>query len=67
MMTRASAQHAAAARLGREIPVLCHLIGADGNSVLGMPQDELARTLDVAADSIPATVIGIFRFWRAQT
>ncbi|AHM05751.1 hypothetical protein roselon_03496 [Roseibacterium elongatum DSM 19469] len=48
-------------------PILCHLIDDDGNSVLGIPQDKLAKTLDEAANAIPATVIGIFRFWRAQT
>lgn len=48
-------------------PILCHLIGDDGNSVLSIPQDRLAETLDEAADAIPATVVGIYQFWRELT
>jgi uncharacterized protein len=47
-------------------PILCHLIDGNGNSVLGIPQNRLAETLDEAADAIPATVVGIHRFWGEQ-
>jgi uncharacterized protein len=47
-------------------PILVHLLDDDGNSVLGVPQEDLEETLDLAADTIADTVSAIFRFWRKQ-
>lgn len=46
-------------------PILSHLLDDDGNSVLGIPEDQLADALDEAAEVIPAAVAGIHEFWRA--
>ena len=45
-------------------PILVHLLDDDGNSVLGIPQGELAEALDVAAEAIPEVVGDIYAFWR---
>jgi len=45
-------------------PILVHLIDAEGNSVVGIPQAELDETLDGAAEAIPTAVVGIYRFWQ---
>ncbi len=44
-------------------PILVHLLDDDGNSVLGIPQGELAEALDVAAEAIPEVVGDIYAFW----
>jgi uncharacterized protein len=44
-------------------PILCHLIDEDGNSVLGIPQENLDESLAVAAQDIPSTIVGIHQFW----
>jgi uncharacterized protein len=44
--------------------ILVHLIDEEGNSVIGIPQAELAETLDAAAEEIPSAVVGIYRFWQ---
>lgn len=45
-------------------PILVHLLDDEGNSVLGIPQDELDDTLDVASEAIPEVVGKIYGFWR---
>jgi len=45
-------------------PILVHLIDEEGNSVMGIPQEELDEALDGAAEAIPTTVVGIYRFWQ---
>ncbi|MCV2866829.1 YecA family protein [Defluviimonas sp. WL0075] len=45
-------------------PILVHLIDDQGNSVLGISQEDLDETLDAAADAIPETVGEIYRFWQ---
>ena len=45
-------------------PILVHLIDAEGNSVMGIPQAELDETLDGTAEAIPTAVVGIYRFWQ---
>ena len=47
-------------------PILVHLIDDNGNSVLGIPQEELDRALDVAAEAIPEVVGNIYAFWRNE-
>lgn len=44
-------------------PIMVHLLDENGNSVMGIPQEELDRTLDEAAEHIPETVVAIHRFW----
>jgi len=45
-------------------PILCHLLDENGNSVLGIRQEDLDATLDQAAEKIPNAVVGIYQFWR---
>ena len=45
-------------------PILCHLIDENGNSVMGIRQEELDATLALAAEEIPTAVVGIYKFWR---
>jgi uncharacterized protein len=45
-------------------PILCHLIDKNGNSVLGIRQEDLDATLALAAEDIPDAVVGIYQFWR---
>lgn len=44
-------------------PIMAHIL--DENSVLGISHDKLDQGLDEAAAQIPASVVGIFRFWRS--
>lgn len=46
-------------------PILVHLLDDEGNSVLGIPQEELDDTLDVASEAIPEVVGEIYGFWRS--
>ena len=46
-------------------PIMVHLLDDNGNSVMGIPQEELDQVLAEAADAIPETVTGIFQFWRS--
>ena len=45
-------------------PILCHLIDENGNSVMGIRQEELDATLAQAAENIPDAVAGIYQFWQ---
>ena len=45
-------------------PILCHLIDENGNSVMGIRQEELDATIALAAEEIPTAVVGIYKFWR---
>lgn len=44
--------------------MVAHLLDDNGNSVMGLPQEELDQVLDEAADAIPEAVIDIFNYWR---
>ena len=44
-------------------PMMVHLMDENGNSVMGIPQQELDQTLDEAAQQIPEAVAAIHRFW----
>lgn len=44
-------------------PIMIHMLDENGNSVLGILQEELDAALDEAAQHIPGTVIGIYQFW----
>lgn len=44
-------------------PIMAHLLDEDGNSVMGIPQEELDQALAQAAEQIPASVIAIHNFW----
>ena len=44
-------------------PIMVRLIDDGGNSVMGIPQENLDDTLDAAAKEIPNAVVGIYRFW----
>ena len=46
-------------------PIMVHLLDDNGNSVMGIPQEELDQVLAEAADAIPETVTGIFQLWRS--
>ena len=46
-------------------PIMVHLLDDNGDSVMGIPQEELKQVLGEAADAIPKTVTGIFQFWRS--
>lgn len=38
----------------------------NGNSVMGVPQDELDEVLAEAAEAIPETVAGIYEYWQRK-
>lgn len=44
-------------------PMMVHLLDDNGNSVMGIPQEELDKTLAAAAKQIPVSVIAIHQFW----
>ena len=44
-------------------PIMVHMIDEQGNSAMGIPQEELDQTLEAAAEQIPDAVVGIYRFW----
>jgi uncharacterized protein len=44
--------------------ILCHLIDKNGNSVMGIRQEDLDATLAQAAENIPDAVAGIYHFWQ---
>jgi uncharacterized protein len=46
------------------MPILCYLIDENGNSVLGIRQEDLDATLAQAAEDIPAAVTEIYQFWK---
>jgi len=45
-------------------PMMVHLMDENGNSVMAIPQEELDRTLDEAAQQIPDVVKAIQKFWQ---
>ena len=47
-------------------PIMLHMLDDNGNSVMGVPQEELDDVLDEAADAIPETVAGVFNFWQRK-
>lgn len=47
-------------------PILAHLFDDHGNSLLGIPNDQLNKLLDEASIKIPDAIVGIHRFWRKQ-
>ena len=44
-------------------PIMVHLLDVNGNSVMGIPQEKLDKTLALAAEKIPKSVVAIYRFW----
>jgi uncharacterized protein len=48
-------------------PIMAHLLDENGNPVLGIPQEELDKTLDQAAGEIPKAVGDIHRFWPGRS
>jgi len=42
---------------------MVHLLDNNGDSVMGIPQEELDETLAQAAEYIPKSVVAIYRFW----
>jgi len=49
------------------LPILVHMLDDGGNSHFGIPEGELAATLDTAADAIPVVVPVIFQQIRVIT
>ena len=45
-------------------PIMLHRMDDAGNSVMGVPQEDLDEVLDQAAEDIPTAVAGIFDYWR---
>ena len=48
-------------------PILVHLFDDDGNSVMGIPQEEIDATLDKAAEAIPSVIVAIHKYWMARS
>lgn len=47
-------------------PILVNLLDEHGNSILGIPKEELDATLKQAAIAIPGAVAEIYQFWRVE-
>ncbi|MBF9059554.1 UPF0149 family protein [Rhodobacterales bacterium HKCCSP123] len=47
------------------MPIMLHLVDDHGDSVMGIPQEELDQTLDKAADAIPSAIVSIHRVWQS--
>jgi len=47
-------------------PILLHMIDEQGNSMMGITQEQLDNALDQASAVIPDTVARIYLFWRRQ-
>jgi uncharacterized protein len=45
-------------------PIMLHMLDDNGNSAMGVPQEELDEVLAEAAEAIPETVAGIFDYWQ---
>ena len=45
-------------------PIMLHLMDDNGNSVMGVPQEELDEVLAQAAEDIPTAVVGIHNYWQ---
>jgi uncharacterized protein len=50
---------------GLVTPIMVHMMDDNGQSVMGIPHEQLQQVLGEAADAIPETVTGIFQFWRS--
>ena len=48
-------------------PILLHLMDDNGNSVMGVPQEEMDEVLSQAAEDIPTAVVGIYNYWRQSS
>ncbi|PWG17430.1 hypothetical protein DFK10_06590 [Salibaculum griseiflavum] len=46
-------------------PIMTHILDENGNSVLGIPQEDLDAALDDAAARVPDAVVKIFLFWQS--
>jgi yecA family protein len=44
-------------------PMMVRLLDDNGNSVMGIPQEQLDQALEQAAEKIPDSVVAIYRFW----
>ena len=42
---------------------MVHLLDEEGNSVMGIPQEQLDQALDQAAENLPDSVVAIYGFW----
>ena len=47
-------------------PIMLHMLDDNGNSVMGVPQEELDGVLAEAAEAIPETVFGIYEYWQRK-
>ena len=47
-------------------PIMHHMLDDNGNSAMGVPQEELDEVLAEAAEVIPETVAGIFNYWQRK-
>ena len=45
-------------------PILLHMIDEEGNSMMGITQDQLDKALDQASEVIPDTVARIYLYWQ---
>ena len=43
-------------------PILVHILDNNGNSVMGIPQEDLDAALEETAKQIPEAVLGIFNY-----
>lgn len=48
------------------LPLLVHLIDDEGNSAMGISQEDLDDTLDAASKEIPNAIAEIYQFWRER-
>ena len=46
------------------MPIMLHLMDDNGNSLMGVAQEDLDETLSEAAEEIPVAVAGIVDYWR---
>ena len=47
-------------------PIMHHMLDDNGNSAMGVSQEELDEVLAEAAEEIPKAVSGIFNFWQRK-
>ena len=47
-------------------PIMVHLRDGEGNSVLGVPREDLDEALKEAAEEIPSSIFGIHQFWETR-
>ncbi|MEX5578698.1 hypothetical protein DD556_10815 [Phaeobacter sp. JL2872] len=46
-------------------PIMAHLFDDSGQSLLGIPEEQLPQALDEASKAIPTTVVEVYQFCRA--